>query len=156
MSQRADARYKEDMIKVRKIDHVAICVRDMDEATAAFGRVLGLTATVREVVASQKTEATLLPAGETSVELIRPAGNEGLERFLEKRGPGLHHIAVEVEGIEEALAHLKGLGVPLIDEAPRRGARGHKVAFIHPKATGGVLIELVEPLAENEQRPPSP
>jgi methylmalonyl-CoA/ethylmalonyl-CoA epimerase len=66
-------------------------------------------------------------------------------KFLEKRGPGLHHIAVEVEGIEKALEVLKALGVPLIDEAPRKGARGHKVAFVHPKATGGVLVELVEP-----------
>ena len=94
---------------------------------------------------SQKTEAMLLPLGETSVELISPKGNEGLARFLEKRGPGLHHIAVEVEGIEAALELLKGLGVPLIDETPRRGARGHKVAFVHPSATGGVLVELVEP-----------
>jgi len=90
-------------------------------------------------------EAALLALGETSVELISPRGNEGLERFLEKRGPGLHHIAVEVEGIETAIALLEGLGVPMIDHAPRKGARGHKVAFVHPKATGGVLIELVEP-----------
>jgi methylmalonyl-CoA/ethylmalonyl-CoA epimerase len=89
----------------------------------------------------------LLPLGgsETSVELISPRGNDGLTRFLEKRGPGLHHIAVEVEGIEEAILLLKGLGVPMIDETPRKGARGHKVAFVHPKATGGVLVELVEP-----------
>ena len=73
------------------------------------------------------------------------SGDEGLERFLEKRGPGLHHIAVEVEGIEQALATLKALGIALIDETPRKGARGHKVAFLHPKATGGVLVELVEP-----------
>jgi len=87
----------------------------------------------------------VLPVGETSLELITPKGNSGLERFLEKRGPGLHHIAVEVEGIEAALAFLASLGVPLIDTTPRIGARGHKVAFVHPKATGGVLVELVEP-----------
>jgi methylmalonyl-CoA/ethylmalonyl-CoA epimerase len=135
------------MFKVKKIDHVAICVNDIDAAAAKWREVLGLEATVREVVESQKTEAMLLPVGETSVELISPKGNEGLAKFLEKRGPGLHHIAVEVEGIEAALALLKGLGVPLIDETPRRGARGHKVAFVHPKATGGVLVELVEPEA---------
>ena len=133
------------MFKVKKIDHVAICVNDVDEAAAKWRQVLGLEATHREVVASQKTEAVLLPVGETSVELISPKGNEGLAKFLEKRGPGLHHIAVEVEGIEAALALLKSLGVPRIDETPRRGARGHKVAFVHPKATGGVLVELVEP-----------
>jgi len=132
-------------VRIKKIDHVAICVKDVDEAVAKYKDVLGLEPTVREVVASQKTEAVLLPAGQTSLELISPRGNEGLEKFLEKRGPGLHHIAVEVEGIEQALATLEALGVPLIDKTPRKGARGHKVAFLHPKATGGVLVELVEP-----------
>lgn len=132
-------------LKIKKIDHVAVCVQDIDEAADKWRRTLGLETGVREVVESQKTEALLLPVGETSVELISPRGNEGLARFLEKRGPGLHHIAVEVEGIESAIALLTSLGVPMIDAAPRRGARGHKVAFVHPKATGGVLIELVEP-----------
>jgi methylmalonyl-CoA/ethylmalonyl-CoA epimerase len=134
------------MLKIKRIDHVAICVPDIDAALARYEAVLGLEVETREVVASQKTEAALLPVGESRLELIAPKGNEGLLRFLDKRGAGLHHVAVEVEGIEGALAFLKGLGVPLIDEAPRMGARGHKVAFIHPKATGGVLIELVEPV----------
>jgi methylmalonyl-CoA/ethylmalonyl-CoA epimerase len=133
------------MIRIKKIDHVAICVEDVDGTLAKYREVLGLEPELREVVASQKTEAVLLPIGETSLELIAPRGNEGLEKFLAKRGPGLHHIAVEVEGIDQALATLKALGVPLIDEAPRKGARGHKVAFLHPRATGGVLVELVEP-----------
>ncbi|HTQ44488.1 MAG TPA: methylmalonyl-CoA epimerase [Polyangiaceae bacterium] len=138
-------------LKIKKIDHVAVCVPDIDEAAARWKSTLGLEPGVREVVESQKTEALLLrlpgegPGAETSVELISPRGNEGLARFLEKRGPGLHHIAVEVEGIENAIALLTSLGVPMIDAAPRRGARGHKVAFVHPKATGGVLVELVEP-----------
>lgn len=132
------------MVRIKKIDHVAIAVEDVDGTLAKYKEVLGLDPTVREVVASQKTEAVLLPIGETSLELIAPRGNEGLEKFLAKRGPGLHHIAIEVEGIEQALAALKALGVPLIDETPRKGARGHKVAFVHPKATGGVLVELVE------------
>ncbi|MGH7285403.1 MAG: methylmalonyl-CoA epimerase [Polyangiaceae bacterium] len=136
------------MFVVKKIDHVAVCVRDIDEALAKYKAVLGVDPTVRETVASQKTEAVLLPIGDSSLELISPRGNDGLEKFLEKRGPGLHHIAVEVEGIESALALLKSLGVPLIDESPRSGARGHKVAFVHPKATGGVLVELVEPEGE--------
>ncbi len=84
------------------------------------------------------------PADETSLELIAPRGSEGLQRFLEKRGPGLHHVALEVEGIEEAIAFLKSAGAAMIDESPRRGARGHKVAFVHPKTMGGVLVELVE------------
>ncbi len=133
------------MIKIRKIDHVAVAVNDIDEAVAKYRAVFGLEGVGREVVTSQKTEAVLLPIGDSNIELISPRGNDGLAKFLEKRGPGLHHIAIEVEGIESALALLKSLGVPLIDETPRNGARGHKVAFVHPKATGGVLVELVEP-----------
>ena len=133
------------MLKIRKIDHVAVCVADIDAAAAKGRAVLGLAPREREVVESQKTEAALLPVGDTSIELISPRGNESLARFLEKRGPGLHHIAVEVEGIEQAIALLEGLGVEMIDKTPRRGARGHKVAFVHPRATGGVLVELVEP-----------
>jgi methylmalonyl-CoA/ethylmalonyl-CoA epimerase len=135
------------MLKIKRIDHVAICVPDLDAALERYQEVLGLRVTEREVVASQKTEAALLPMGETSLELVSPQGNLGLEKFLEKRGAGLHHIAVEVEGIEEALTFLARLGVPLIDAVPRVGARGHKVAFVHPKALGGVLFELVEPAA---------
>jgi methylmalonyl-CoA/ethylmalonyl-CoA epimerase len=133
------------MLKIKKIDHVAVCVSDLDAAVAKYKEVFGLEPRERETVASQKTEAVLLPVGESNVELIAPRGNEGLAKFLDKRGPGLHHIAIEVEGIEQALALLKGLGVRLIDETPRIGARGHKVAFVHPQATGGVLVELVEP-----------
>jgi methylmalonyl-CoA/ethylmalonyl-CoA epimerase len=144
------------MVRIKGIDHVAVCVTDIDDALAKWRSALGVDVRTREVVASQRTEAALLPLGDGrggDVELISPARpesgmapNEGLSKFLEKRGPGLHHIAVEVEGIEEALAMLKAAGIPLIDEAPRLGARGHKVAFLHPRATGGVLVELVEPI----------
>jgi methylmalonyl-CoA/ethylmalonyl-CoA epimerase len=133
------------MLKIKKIDHVAVLVEDLDLAIAKYKELFGLSAREREVVSSQKTEAALLPIGESNLELIAPRGNESLVKYLQKRGPGLHHIAIEVEGIEGALALLKGLGVPLIDETPRAGARGHKVAFLHPRATGGVLVELVEP-----------
>jgi methylmalonyl-CoA/ethylmalonyl-CoA epimerase len=143
------------MFKIKKIDHIAIAVEDVDAALALWNKTLGLTAQQREVVASQKTEAALLPVGESSVELISPKGNDGLARFLEKRGPGLHHIAVEVEGIEAALALLDAMQVPLIDRTPRLGARGHKVAFVHPRATGGVLIELVEPFEPTDAHGPT-
>jgi len=133
------------MVKIKRLDHVAICVRDVDQAAAEWRRLFGLEPREHEVVASQKTEAVLLPLGDTSVELIAPQGNESLSRFLEKRGPGLHHVAVQVEGIEEAIGLLEALGVAMIDRTPRRGARGHKVAFVHPRSTGGVLVELVEP-----------
>jgi methylmalonyl-CoA/ethylmalonyl-CoA epimerase len=139
-------------MKIKRISHVAVAVPSIDEALPRFERVLGLTAGSREVVASQQVEAALLPLGDAAIELIEPRGSEGVARFLEKRGPGLHHVAVEVEGIEEVLALLASLGVPLIDAAPRAGAHGHKVAFVHPKATGGVLVELVEPM---EPAPPA-
>ncbi|APR85095.1 Methylmalonyl-CoA epimerase [Minicystis rosea] len=134
------------MFKLKKISHVAVAVENVDHALEKWRSVLGLTAEHRELVSSQKTEAALLPIGESAIELIEPKGNEGLAKFLEKRGPGLHHVAVEVEGIDEALAFLKAMNIPLIDQASRIGAHGHKVAFVHPKATGGVLVELVEPV----------
>jgi methylmalonyl-CoA/ethylmalonyl-CoA epimerase len=134
------------MLKIKRISHVAVAVENVDHALEKWRQTLGLEATHRELVSSQKTEAALLPLGEAAIELIEPKGNDGLAKFLEKRGPGLHHVAVEVEGIEAALAFLKSLHVPLIDQEPRIGAHGHKVAFVHPKATGGVLIELVEPV----------
>jgi len=131
-------------MKIKGISHVAVAVQSIDEALPKFEKVLGLALGGRELVASQNVEAAMLPLGDAAIELIEPKGNDGLVKFLEKRGPGLHHVAVKVEGIEEVLALLTSLGVPLIDQAPRIGAYGHKVAFVHPKATGGVLIELVE------------
>jgi len=131
------------MSTVTRIDHVAYLVPDIDAALASFA-ALGIAPGAREVVASQKTEACLLPIADGNIELIAPAGNESLQRFLDKRGPGLHHVALEVENIEAALADLEAKGLPLIDKTPRIGARGHKVAFVHPKAFGGLLVELVE------------
>jgi methylmalonyl-CoA/ethylmalonyl-CoA epimerase len=132
------------MLKIRGVEHVAIAVDDIDGVLAKYREVLGLSPTDREYVESQKTETVRLPVGGIALELICPRGNEGLSRFLERRGPGLHHIAIEVEDIEGALAFLAGLGVALIDRSPRVGAQGHRVAFLHPKATGGVLVELVD------------
>ncbi len=131
-------------MKIKKIDHVAVCVADLDEAGSRWRALLGVEPSEHEWVASQKTEVLTFPIGDASLELVAPRGNEGLARFLEKRGPGLHHVAVEVEGIDEAISLLVALGVPMIDAVARPGARGRKVAFVHPKATGGVLIELVE------------
>jgi methylmalonyl-CoA/ethylmalonyl-CoA epimerase len=145
-------------LKIKRIDHIAVCVRDIDEASARWRDALGVSAedATRELVASQQTEAMLLPFGDTQLELVAPRGNQGLERFLEKRGPGLHHVAVEVEGIDEALTLLAALGVPLIDPVARTGARGHRVAFVHPKATGGVLVELVERTGRETETDPAP
>ena len=131
-------------MKIKGIEHVAMAVTNIDATLDSLRTLFGAEPSAREMVDSQNTEACLVPLGDTNLELISPKGNESLARFLEKRGAGLHHIAVQVEGIESALAELKAKGVPLIDEVPRIGARGHKVAFVHPKATGGLLVELVE------------
>jgi len=134
------------MIKVKRIDHVAIAVGDRDQAGARLQGVFGLSELAREHVADQQTDVLFLGCGgtaaETAIELVAPAGNPGLQRFLDKRGPGLHHVCFEVEDLDGALAALKAAGVPLIDDVPRPGARGHRVAFLHPAATGGVLFEL--------------
>jgi methylmalonyl-CoA/ethylmalonyl-CoA epimerase len=136
------------MIKVKRIDHVAIAVADRDATAAQLTGLFGLTRGASEHVANQKTDVAFLDTSgnqatlATSIELCAPAGNETLQRFLDKRGPGLHHVCFEVEDLPAALASLKAAGVRLIDETPRRGARGHDVAFLHPSATGGVLFEL--------------
>ena len=140
------------MIKVKRILHVAIAARDGDAATEQLAYLFGLAAGPREHVAGQKTDVVFLhPEGSvsrepetapTSLEIISPAGNEGLQRFLDRRGPGLHHICFEVEDLSATLATLKAAGIRLIDETPRLGARGHLVAFLHPASTGGVLYEL--------------
>jgi methylmalonyl-CoA/ethylmalonyl-CoA epimerase len=133
------------MIKVKHIDHVAIAVASIGEAGGRLGELFGLRATELEHVATQKTDVVFLQAGgEAAIELICPSGNEGLQRFLDKRGPGLHHICFEVDDLAASLAELKAAGVALIDEKPRPGARGHLVAFLHPRATGGVLFELCQ------------
>jgi methylmalonyl-CoA/ethylmalonyl-CoA epimerase len=150
------------MLKVKNIDHVAIAVSDLQPAALDLGRLLGLREGAPETVRSQKTDVLFLqpepPGGRsqgpdhepTSIELCCPSPglpegtNQSLQRFLDKRGPGLHHICFEVDDLADALSTLKDGGVPLIDETPRPGARGHLVAFIHPRATGGVLIELCQ------------
>lgn len=136
------------MIKVKHIDHVAIAVPDASEAAGRIGGLFQLAATPIERVADQQTDVIFLRAqpddDETAIELICPSGNASLQRFLDKRGPGLHHVCFEVDDITASLAELKAAGVSLIDEVPRRGARGHWVAFLNPRATGGVLYELCQ------------
>lgn len=131
------------MFKITRINHVAVCVSDLDQAEDKFKK-LGLVPSGREYVESQRTEVSFFPVGESNIELIKPAGNAGLEKFLEKRGQGIHHLALEVDHLAPALELLRALGVELLDQEPRPGAHGTKVAFLHPKALGGVLVELVE------------
>jgi methylmalonyl-CoA/ethylmalonyl-CoA epimerase len=134
-------------VKILGIDHVAICAGDLDGTARALVELLGLSLGPREVVAAQKTEAAFLLTGDEAgacVELIAPAGgNAGLEKFLEKRGTALHHVAFLVDDLGKALDELHARGVRLIDREPRPGARGHEVGFLHPSAAGGVLVELV-------------
>ena len=135
------------MIKVKRIDHVAIAVAERDAAAASLSALFGLETGAREHVASQATDVAFLhphgsQQGEAALELCAPRGNAALDRFLARRGPGLHHVCFAVEDLPAALAALKAAGVRLIDETPRPGARGHDVAFLHPDSTGGVLFEL--------------
>jgi methylmalonyl-CoA/ethylmalonyl-CoA epimerase len=139
------------MIKVRHIDHVAIAVADLGEAAGRLGSLFGLRETPVEQVPAQQTDVIFLhPAGgDSAVELICPSAaaapqSAGLRKFLDRRGPGLHHVCFEVDDLADALATLKSAGVDLIDETPRPGARGHLVAFLHPRATGGILFELCQ------------
>jgi methylmalonyl-CoA/ethylmalonyl-CoA epimerase len=129
-----------------RIDHVGVAVEDLDAAIALHEGTYGMQLVHREVVEEQGVEAVLLDVGENHVELLRPlAQDTPVGKFLAKRGPGLHHVAYQVQDIEAALSGLREQGVRLIDEAPRTGIRGSRVAFVHPGASGGVLTEIVEP-----------
>jgi methylmalonyl-CoA/ethylmalonyl-CoA epimerase len=129
-----------------RIDHIGVAVADLEAAIALHERTYGMPVAHRETVAEQGVEAVLLDVGENHVELLRPlADDTPVGKFLAKRGPGLHHVAYQVADIDAALARLREQGVRLIDEAPRIGIRGSRVAFLHPSASGGVLTELVEP-----------
>jgi methylmalonyl-CoA epimerase len=128
------------------IDHIGIAVADLDAAIAIHRDTYGMPLVHRETVAEQGVEAALLDVGESHVELLAPlAPDTPVGRFLEKRGPGLHHVAYRVDDVAATLDELRAAGLRLIDEAPRTGIRGSRVAFLHPSASGGVLTELVQP-----------
>ena len=127
------------------IDHIGIATRGIDETARFWREVLDLDITETEVVAEQKVRVAMLAIGESRLELLEATSDDSpISKFLEKRGPGIHHIAVRVDDIRGALARLKQYGARLIDEEPRMGARGCLVAFVHPSSTGGVLLELVQ------------
>ncbi|MFL6331744.1 MAG: methylmalonyl-CoA epimerase [Pyrinomonadaceae bacterium] len=132
-----------------KIDHIGIATRDIEESLGFWRDALGLEVKHAETVAEQGVRVVMLPVGEPRVELLEPTGPDTpVAKFLEKRGPGIHHVAVRVGDIRAALARLKAVGARLIDEEPRVGAGGCLVAFVHPAASGGVLLELVQPANE--------
>jgi len=131
-------------MKPIKINHVAIAVQDIDAALKFWEQTFGLQLDHVEEVPSQKSKVAFLPLGESEIELVQPTTTDsGLANFLEKRGEGMHHICIEVEDIDAALAELKNKGVRLINEVPEE-LPGRKMAFIHPKAANGVLVELYQ------------
>ena len=128
-----------------KIEHVAVAVADLDAAIALYRDVWGLEVSHRERVEDQGVEEAMVKIGESYIQLLGATGPDTtVGKFLERRGEGLHHIAYEVDDLEASLAELKEQGVPLIDETPRRGGRGHMVAFVHPKGNRGLLVELIQ------------
>jgi methylmalonyl-CoA/ethylmalonyl-CoA epimerase len=135
---------------LKRINHIAIAVKDLDEAAKFYQNILGLTLSGVEVVAEQKTKVGFFKLGESNIELVQPADpGSPLEKFLDTRGPGIHHVCFEVDNIEVEIKAYLGKGAVMIDQKPRTGAHGSKVAFVHPKSSNGVLIELVEP-SKNE------
>jgi methylmalonyl-CoA/ethylmalonyl-CoA epimerase len=128
------------------MDHIGVAVEDLDDAIQLYEERLGMPLQHRETVEEQGVEAVLLGVGESHVELLRPLSPDtAVGRFLARSGPGLHHVAYGTDDIDSALEAVRGAGLRLIDERPRIGIRGSRVAFLHPKSTGGVLTELVEP-----------
>lgn len=132
-------------MKILKVDHIGIAVKRIDEAGSFYKGLLGLAFAGSETVSEQKVTTAFFPVGDTEIELLESTSPDGaIAKYIESRGEGIQHIALRVESLEEALAELKAKGVRLIDEKPRRGAGGAKIAFLHPKSTFGVLVELCE------------
>ena len=133
------------MVNATKVDHIGIAVANIGEAAKFWEDTLGLKITATEEVAEQKVITAFIPCGEGEVELLQATAEDSpIAKFIEAKGVGIQHIALRVDDIEVALAELKAKGVRLIDEKPRRGAGGAQIAFLHPKATGGVLLELCQ------------
>jgi methylmalonyl-CoA/ethylmalonyl-CoA epimerase len=132
-------------MKILKIDHLGIAVNSIDEGKNFWSDVLGLSFEGAETVEAQKVTTAFFPVGESEVELLESTSPDGpVAKYIEKRGQGIQHVAFRVENIEAALEELKQKGIQLIDQTPRKGAGGAKIAFLHPKATNGVLVELCE------------
>lgn len=127
------------------LHHTAVAVRDLDSALDTMRLLFGVEAVSREVVAEQGVEEAMVPFGASYLQLLMPlAADTAVGRFLERRGEGLHHVAIQVTDLDAALAHLVSVGADLIDREPRTGGGGHRIAFVHPRALAGTLIELVE------------
>jgi methylmalonyl-CoA epimerase len=134
----------------KEIDHIGIAVEDLDAAMAIYNQQFEMAEQYREVVEEQGVEAVLLEVGGGHIELMRPLGPDTpVGKFLENRGPGMHHVAYRVDDVQAELDRLKALGLELIDETPRIGIRGSTVAFVHPKSAGSVLTEIVKPAEDH-------
>ena len=132
-------------MKTTVIDHIGIAVRSIDEALNFWQKTLGIQCTGIEEVEEQKVKTAFLPVGATEIELLEATADDSpVAKFIEKKGEGIHHLALRVDDLDAALAELKAQGMRLIDETPRYGAGGARIAFVHPKATGGILLELSE------------
>lgn len=132
-------------MKAVKVDHIGIAVKSISEALKLYEGILGIRCEGIEEVPEQSVKTAFLPIGDTEIELLESTSPDGpVAKFIEKRGEGIHHIAFRVENVEKAIGELKEKGIILIDERPRKGAGGAKIAFLHPKSTGGVLIEICE------------
>ena len=132
-------------MNVLKVDHIGIAVKDLNETLKFYQDVLGLECQGTEVVEEQKVRVAFLPVGDTEVELLESTSDDGpIAKFIEKNGEGVQHIAFKVENIEEAIAYMQEKGMKMIDEKPRYGAGGAKIAFVHPKSSHKVLVELSE------------
>ena len=128
-----------------KIDHIGIAVKSLTEAAAIYENALGLKVNAYDQVDEQGVRVAMLNIGESRIELLEPTGPESpIEKFMTKRGEGLHHIAITVDDIEKTLERLKAAGIRLVDNEPRRGAHNTRIAFVHPSSTHGVLVELVQ------------
>jgi len=131
-------------LMIKRLDHIAVAVKDMQAALAIYEDALGLTCTHVEEIPEQKVKVAFLPTGDSEIELLEPTeADSGVARFLEKQGEGMHHICLEVDDLEATLAELRARGMSLLSDRPQRGAHG-RIAFLHPKGTHGVLIELME------------
>lgn len=132
-------------MKISKVDHIGIAVKDLEEALKLYRDILQLEVTGVEEVPDQKVKVAFIPVGESKVELLEPTTDDSpVAKFIAKRGEGIHHITFRVDNLEKALKEAKAAGIRLIDETPRLGAGGAKIAFLHPKSTGGVLLELCQ------------
>ena len=132
-------------MKITKIDHLGIAVNTMDEGSKFWKDILGLEFEGMETVEEQKVKTGFFRAGNSKVELLEATGSDSpIAKYIKKRGGGIHHVALQVDNIEQAIKELKDKGIRLIDEKPRKGAGGKKIAFLHPEATGGILVELCE------------